>query len=61
MAPQLFIGTSIGAGIEKIINLNEDPPNLLTFINSKDVYIPIIAFIFFIILTYLLRKKFYKN
>ena len=61
MAPQLFIGTSIGAGIEKIINLNEDPPNLLTFINSKDIYIPITAFIFLIILTYLLRKKFFKN
>tara|TARA_Y100000741_G_scaffold346357_1_gene312627 strand:- start:53 stop:772 length:720 start_codon:yes stop_codon:yes gene_type:complete len=61
MTPQLFIGTSIGAGIEKVINLNEDPPNLLTFINSKDIYIPVIVFIFFIILTYLLRKKFYKN
>ena len=61
MTPQLFIGTSIGAGIEKVINLNEDPPNLLTFINSKDIYIPIIGFIIFIVLTYLLRKKFYKN
>ena len=61
MAPQLFIGASIGAGIEKIINLNQDPPNLLTILNSKDIYIPIIGFIFFIVLTYLLRKKFYKN
>ena len=61
MAPQLFIGVSIGAGIEKIINLNQDPPNLLTILNSKDIYIPIIGFIFFIVLTYLLRKKFYKN
>ncbi len=61
MAPQLFIGVSIGAGIEKIINLNEDPPTLLNILNSKDIYIPIIGFIFFIILTYLLRKKFYKN
>ena len=61
MTPQLFIGTSIGAGIEKVINLNEDPPNLLTFVNSKDIYIPVIGFIFFVILTYLLRKKFYKN
>ena len=61
MAPQLFIGVSIGAGIEKIINLNQDPPNLLTILNSKDIYIPIIGFIFFIVLTYLLRKKLYKN
>ena len=61
MAPQLFIGVSIGAGIEKIINLNQDPPTLLNILNSKDIYMPIIGFIFFIILTYLLRKKFYKN
>jgi len=61
MAPQLFIGVSIGAGIEKIINLNQDPPTLLSILSSKDIYIPIIGFIFFIVLTYLLRKKFYKN
>ena len=61
MAPQLFIGASIGAGIEKIINLNQDPPTLLSILNSKDIYLPIIGFIFFVVLTYLLRKKFYKN
>ena len=61
MTPQLFVGASIGAGIEKVIDLNEDFPNLLTVLSSKDIYIPIISFIFLIILTYLLRKKFYKN
>ncbi len=61
MAPQLFIGASIGEGIEKIIYLNEEAPSFLNIINSKDIYIPIIFFIFFIILTYLLRKKFYKD
>ena len=61
MTPQLFIGASIGAGIEKVINLNEDLPNLLTILSSKDIYIPLVGFIFFIVLTYLLRKKFYKK
>ena len=61
MAPQLFIGTSIGAGIEKVINLNEDPPNLLTILTSEDIYVPIIGLFFLIALTYLLRKKFFKN
>ena len=61
MAPQLFIGASIGEGIEKIIFLNEEVPSFLTIINSKDIYIPIAFFIFFVILTYLLRKKFYKD
>ncbi len=61
MAPQLFIGASLGSGIEKIIDLNEDTPSFLTLLTSKDIYIPLTCFIIVIILTYLLRKRFYKN
>ena len=32
MAPQLFIGASIGEGIEKIIYLNEETPSLLILV-----------------------------
>jgi len=61
MAPQLFIGTSLGAGIEKIIQSNTTPPSFITLLTSKDIYIPIIAFVLIILLSYFLRKKFYKN
>ena len=61
MAPQLFIGASLGAGIEKIIETNQEVPSFFTLINSKEIYIPIIAFIIFIMLSYMLRKKFYKK
>jgi len=61
MAPQLFVGTSLGAGIEKIIQSNSTPPNFITLLTSKDIYIPIIAFVLIILLSYFLRKKFYKN
>ena len=61
MAPQLFVGTSLGAGIEKIIQSNTTPPSFITLLTSKDIYIPIIAFVLIIILSYFLRKKFYKN
>ena len=61
MAPQLFVGTSLGAGIEKIIQSNSTPPSFITLLTSKDIYIPIIAFVLFILLSYFLRKKFYKN
>jgi uncharacterized membrane protein YdjX (TVP38/TMEM64 family) len=61
MAPQLFIGASLGAGIEKIIETNQDVPRFFTLITSKEIYIPIIAFIIFIMLSYMLRKKFYKK
>jgi len=61
MAPQLFVGTSLGAGIEKIIQSNTTPPSFITLLTSKDIYIPIIAFALIILLSYFLRKKFYKN
>ena len=59
MTPQLFIGVSIGSGIEKIIQTNQNLPSFFSIINSKEIYIPIIAFIIFIIISYLLRKKIY--
>ena len=61
MAPQLFIGASLGSGIEKIIQTNQDMPSFITLLTSKEIYIPIIAFIIFIMLGYILRKKFYKK
>ena len=61
MTPQLFIGVSIGSGIEKIIQTNQNLPSFFTIINSKEIYIPIIAFIIFIIISYLLRKKIYNK
>ena len=61
MAPQLFIGTSLGSGIEKIIQSNSSLPSFITLVTSKDIYIPIIAFALIILLSYFLRKKFYKN
>ena len=61
MAPQLFIGTSIGAGIEKILELNQDPPTLIEIVTTNEIYIPIICLFIILIFTYFLRNKFYKN
>ncbi len=58
--PQLFIGTSLGNGIEKIINDNEQMPNLFDILTTKDIYYPLIAFILLIIISILLKKKIYK-
>ena len=35
MAPQLFIGASLGAGIEKIIETNQEVPSFFTLISFK--------------------------
>jgi len=61
MTPQLFIGVSLGSGIEKIIETNQDMPSFFILLTSKEIYIPIIAFAIFIMVTYILRKKFYKK
>jgi len=61
MTPQLFIGTSIGSGIENVINTNEEFPSYFSLLFDREIYIPIIFFILFIVISFLLRKKIYKN
>ena len=61
MTPQLFIGASIGEGLEKVIRTNQDVPSFFSIISSNHIYIPVTVFIVLIILTYFLRKKFFKN
>ena len=60
MLPQLFIGTSLGSSIEKIIIQNDKMPTFFDIITSKDVYYPMIALIFLILISIFLRKKIYK-
>ena len=58
--PQLFLVATIGDGLEKIIDQNLEPPKLSDLITSPDIYIPVMIFICLIILTFFLRKRFYK-
>ena len=57
MAPQLFVGTSLGSGIEKVIQDNVKAPTFFELIFSPDIYIPIIGFLILVFLGILLRKK----
>jgi uncharacterized membrane protein YdjX (TVP38/TMEM64 family) len=59
--PQLFVYVSLGTGIEKIINKNNSPPPLLDLLFSSEIYLPIIGFIFLILVTIIVRKLFYKK
>ena len=58
--PQIFLICSIGNGLEKIIEKNLEPPKIMDLIISPDIYIPIIVFACIIIITFYLRKLFYK-
>ena len=60
MMPQIFIGTSLGSGIEKIINQNEQMPTFFDILTSKDIYYPLLAFILLIIISIFVKKKIYK-
>ena len=60
MIPQLFIIVSIGSGLEKIIDVNSTPPSFFEIILSKDIYLPLIAFLLIVIISVFLKKKLYK-
>ena len=57
--PNMFIMASVGSGINKYIKESND----FSFINlilSKDIYLPIILFIFFILISLVIKKKFFN-
>ena len=61
IVPQIFLVVSIGSGLEKIIENNLEVPNVSDIIFSPDIYTPLIVFAILIIITFLLRKKFYRE
>ncbi|MDA8560008.1 VTT domain-containing protein, partial [Candidatus Pelagibacter bacterium] len=61
MIPSLFIVISIGSGLEEIIDQNLNAPSVIDLITSPSIYIPLIAFFGFLIVTIFFRKVFYKN
>jgi len=60
MAPQLFVGASLGAGISKILDENKEPPNFFDLILTPDIYLPIIGIIVLVLIAIYLRKYFFK-
>ena len=59
--PQVFLVVSIGSGLEKIIDENSEVPSLTDLIFSTEIYLPILAFFSFVLITIFLRRSFYKN
>jgi len=61
MAPQIFVGVSLGAGISEIIQKNIDAPSLTELLFSPEIYIPIFAFVILLIVGIIIKNFFYKN
>ena len=61
IVPGVFLISSIGSGLEKIIDLNEQVPGIKDIIFSPDIYIPLLAFFGLILITIIVRNIFYKD
>ena len=57
--PMVFILSAIGEGIEKIIENNVDP-SFYTMIQNKEILFPILGFFTILIISFLLRKIYFK-
>ena len=60
MAPQLFVGVSLGSGLSKILEDNQEPPTFLELIFTPDIYLPISGIIILVIIAIYVRKFFFK-
>ena len=58
--PQLFLIVSLGAGLDKVIDQNIEPPSIKELVTTPDIYIPLIIFVCLVTITIFLRKLFYK-
>ena len=61
MAPQLFVGASLGAGLSKILEENSEVPSILQLIFYPDIYLPILGIVILVLIGLLLKKKFYTK
>ena len=59
--PQVFIACFLGSGLSSQITKSDGPPSFLEMIKSSEIYGPILAFFFLLILAFILRKLFFKN
>ena len=58
--PTMFITVALGAGIEKYIDTNEKL-SLVNVILSPDIYLPILGFIFMLLVGLIIKKLFFKK
>ena len=60
LMPSIFIFNSLGSGINNLVEKNTTI-NYLDALKDPSICIPILAFIIIIILSFFLKKKFFKN
>lgn len=58
MTPQIFVGVSLGAGLNKFLEENIKTPTFFELIFTPDIYLPIIGIIILVLIGIILKKKF---
>ena len=61
MFPQIFVGVSLGSGLNEIIQKNIEAPSLMELLFSSEIYIPIFAFTVLLIVGIIIKNIFYKD
>ena len=55
MTPQLFVGVTLGAGLNEILNKNQEAPTFIELFLSPEIYLPIIGIISLVIIAIIIR------
>ena len=58
MAPQLFVGASLGSGLNKVIESNQELPSFYEIVFTPDIYLPVIGMLILVLLGFFIRKNF---
>ena len=59
-APLMFVSVALGSGIESFIDKNEKL-SFFAIVSSPDIYLPILAFLIVVSLTFIFRKFIFKK
>ena len=58
--PSMFVTVALGAGIENVIDNNEQL-SIFNVMNSPEIYLPIIGFFIILIIAFFIKKFYFKN
>tara|TARA_B100000965_G_scaffold370215_1_gene358173 strand:- start:58 stop:777 length:720 start_codon:yes stop_codon:yes gene_type:complete len=61
MSPQIFVGASLGSGLNEVIQKNIEAPSLMTLLFSSEIYIPIVIFAILLIVGIIIKHFFYSH
>ena len=59
--PQVYIVSTLGSGLSNQLIKNTEPTSMFEMIKSPEIYGPILVFLIFLVLAFVLRKFFFKK